>query len=56
MRLRLLGADHASVQVGARSMPVRRRQAEILALLCLRPEGLTTEQLRAGLYGDGGSN
>jgi hypothetical protein len=56
LKLRLLGAEHARVGIGDRWITVRRRQAEILALLSLRPAGLTTEQLRADLYGDGGSN
>jgi hypothetical protein len=55
LRLRVLG-EHVRVWIGDRWLQVRRRQAEILALLALRPEGLTTEQLRADLYGDGGSN
>ena len=44
------------VIVDGRSLPLGRRQAEILALLCLRPDGLTTEQLGADVYGDDASN
>ncbi len=50
--LQLLGGDHARVTVGARTVPVGRRHAEILALLALHPGGLSTEQLREALYGD----
>ena len=53
--LHLLGREPALV-LGGRSLPLRRRQAEILALLCLRPEGYTTEELGSDLYGDLASN
>jgi hypothetical protein len=53
--LHLLGREPVAV-LGGRSVPLRRRQAEILALLCLRPEGCTTEELGADLYGDAASN
>jgi hypothetical protein len=56
LRLRLLGSGPFCVTIGGRSVHVRRRQAEILALLALRPEGLTTDQLRSDLYGEDGSN
>jgi len=56
MRLRLLGGEHASVVVDGRFIALRRRQAEILALLCLNPGGLTTEDLRSGVYGADASN
>ena len=55
-QLRLLGDDHPRVLVDGRSIPLGRRQAEILALLCLRPHGLTTEQLGSEVYGDHWSN
>ena len=55
-QLRLLGDDRPSVIVDGRSIPLGRRQAEILALLVLRPGGLTTEQLGAEVYGDDASN
>ena len=42
--------------VDGRAMVLGRRQAEILALLCLRPGGLTTEQLGSEVYGDDASN
>ena len=53
--LHLLGREPALV-LGGRTLPLRRRQAEILALLCLRPEGCTTEELGADLYGDDAAN
>jgi hypothetical protein len=52
LELRLLGRDRASVTVAGREVPVRRRQSEILALLCARPAGMTTEELGVDLYGD----
>jgi hypothetical protein len=55
-QLRLLGDDRPCVIVDGRSVALGRRQAEILALLCLRPHGLTTEQLGAEIYGDDASN
>jgi hypothetical protein len=53
--LHLLGREPVLV-VGGRSVTLRRRQAEILALLCLRQEGITTEELGTDLYGDEASN
>jgi hypothetical protein len=55
-QLRLLGDDRPCVIVAGHSVALGRRQAEILALLCLRPHGLTTEQLGAEVYGDDASN
>jgi hypothetical protein len=55
-QLRLLGDDRPCVIVDGRSIALGRRQAEILALLCLRPNGLTTEQLGQEVYGDDASN
>jgi GAF domain-containing protein len=53
--LHLLDREPVMV-LGGRTLPLRRRQAEILALLCLRPEGCTTEELGTDLYGDDASN
>jgi hypothetical protein len=53
--LHLLGREPMAM-VGGRTLPLRRRQAEILALLCLRPDGCTTEELGTDLYGDDASN
>ena len=55
-QLRLLGDERPCVIVDGRSIALGRRQAEILALLCLRPSGLTTEQLGTEVYGDDASN
>ena len=55
-QLRLLGDEHPCVIVDGRSVALGRRQAEILALLCLRPGGLTTEQLGTEVYGEDASN
>jgi len=53
--LHLLAREPVMV-LGGRSIALRRRQAEILALLCLQPEGYTTEALGADLYGEEASN
>jgi hypothetical protein len=55
-QLRLLGEDRACAILDGRSIALGRRQAEILALLCLHPNGLTTEQLGSDVYGDAASN
>jgi len=56
VRLRVLGDDHPHAVVDGRPLPLGRRQAEILALLCLHPGGLTTEQMGSEVYGDAASN
>jgi hypothetical protein len=50
LSLTLLGAAEARLD-GARLL-LNRRQTEILALLALHPQGLTSEQLHAQLYGE----
>jgi hypothetical protein len=55
-QLRLLGEDRPCATVDGRSIALGRRQAEMLALLCLNPHGLTTEQLGSDVYGDAASN
>jgi hypothetical protein len=50
LELRLLGSAEARLD-GVRLL-LTRRQLEILALLALRPDGLTLEALHAHLYGD----
>lgn len=50
LHLRLLGRVEAWVDSGR--VLLTRRQSEILALLCLHPDGLSLEQLHALLYGD----
>ncbi len=54
LTLRLLGRDHAEVELDGHAIRASRRQAEILALLSGRPEGMTSEELAADLYGDRG--
>jgi hypothetical protein len=54
LRLRILGRDHADVTVDGQTVHLSRRHTEILALLSARPEGMTTEELAANLYGDAG--
>jgi GAF domain len=54
LRVSLLGRDRALVEIDGRPIAVGRRHAEILALLCGRPEGMTSEELAADLYGDDG--
>ena len=50
LRLTLLGAAEARLD-GVRLL-LTRRQTEVLALLALHPEGLSSEALHAMLYGD----
>lgn len=52
LRLRLLNRDRAEAEPDGASVPLRRRHSEILALLWASPDGMTTEELGAGLYGD----
>ncbi len=51
LRLRLMGEPRAWLD--GSPLHLSPRHAEILALLALRPEGLTSEQLGAALYGPG---
>jgi hypothetical protein len=54
-RLSLLGRDRALLEVDGRQTALRPRLAEILALLCAHPDGLSAAALCADLHGDGGS-
>jgi len=54
LRLGLLGRDRAHVELDERPVTVGRRHGEILALLCAHPEGMTSDELAADLYGDAG--
>jgi hypothetical protein len=54
LTLRLLRRDKARVELDGRPLPLSRTQTEILALLAARPEGMTSEELAADLYGDDG--
>jgi hypothetical protein len=51
LSLTLLGRD-GQARLSGRQIPLRPRHAEILTLLCATPEGLTSEQLADGVYGD----
>jgi hypothetical protein len=52
LRLEVLSTAGPVASVGGVPIALRPRQFEILALLAASPEGLTVEQLGAGLYGD----
>ena len=51
LSLTLLGRD-GQARLSGRQIPLRPRHAEILTLLCASPDGLTSEQLAEGVYGD----
>jgi GAF domain len=53
LRLQLLGQD-ASAQLGSRRRERGLRSLELLAVLAMHPEGMTTEQLALALYGERG--
>jgi hypothetical protein len=53
LRLNLLGHD-VSAQLGTGQPACRLRTLELLALLAMHPEGMTTEQLALALYGERG--
>jgi hypothetical protein len=53
LRLRLLGQD-ASAQLGSARRERGLRSLELLAVLAMHPEGMTTEQLALALYGERG--
>ena len=48
--LNSLGRDHATLEVGGRSLELSRRHAEILTLLAWHPEGLPADQLANLVY------
>ena len=57
LSLKLLGAERgeamgATDPDGASSVQLRLRHAEILTLLCANPQGLSSEDLSEGVYGD----
>lgn len=53
LRLQLLGQD-ASVRLGTACRERGLRSLELLAVLAMHPEGMTTEQLALALYGERG--
>jgi hypothetical protein len=55
LKLGLLGRDRADAELGGRPVQLSRRHSEVLALLSMRPGGMTSEELTADLYGDRGS-
>ncbi|MDO8212476.1 helix-turn-helix domain-containing protein [Conexibacter sp. CPCC 206217] len=54
LQLSLLGPEQPRAVVDGRAVPLRRRHAELLALLTVRPRGASAEVLCADLYGDDG--
>jgi GAF domain len=54
-RLQLLGRERALLEVDGATTKLRPRLAEILALLCTHPEGMSAGALCADLHGDEGS-
>lgn len=54
LKLSLLGRDRAEAKVDGRTIRLSRRHSEVLALLSMRPDGVTGEELAADLYGDSG--
>ena len=55
LKLGLLGRDRADAELGGRPIHLSRRHSEVLALLSMRPGGMTGEELTADLYGDRGT-
>jgi hypothetical protein len=56
LKLSLLGRDRADAELGGRPIQLSRRHSEVLALLSMRPGGMTGEELTADLYGDLGTS
>ena len=56
LKLNLLGRDRADAELGGRPIHFSRRHSEVLALLSMRPGGMTSEELAADLYGDPGTS
>jgi hypothetical protein len=56
LKLQLLGRDRADAELGGRPIQLSRRHSEVLALLSMRPDGMTSEELAADLYGDPGTS
>ena len=52
LRVSLLGSERGRLDEGTGTRPLSRRHSEILALLALRPEGWTAEQLAIELLGE----
>jgi hypothetical protein len=56
LKLSLLGRDRADAELGGRPLQLSRRHSEVLALLSMRPDGMSSEELAADLYGDPGTS
>jgi hypothetical protein len=52
LTLSLLGRERAGADLGGRQLGLRLRHSEILTLLCANPDGLTSEELSLGVYGE----
>ena len=52
LTLRLLGRDRGEAEIGGTRHQLRLRHSEILTLLCAHPDGMTSEELSLGIYGD----
>jgi hypothetical protein len=52
LSLGLLGRDRGEADLAGQRIVLRLRHSEILTLLCASPDGLTSEQLSTGVYGD----
>lgn len=52
LSLRLMGGEAPWATIDGEPLELRRRQAEIVALLAAHPDGVTADQLGADLYGD----
>ena len=52
--LEALGRERGSVRLGQRTVQLTRRHTELLVLLAGHPNGMTTEEIAYGLYGDPG--
>lgn len=55
LKLIVLGRDRAHAEVDGRPIQLSRRHSEVLALLSMQADGMTTEELAADLYGDSGT-
>jgi hypothetical protein len=54
LRLSLLARERGEAELSGRRLSLRPRHSEILTLLCANPDGLTSEELSAGVYGQPG--
>ena len=52
LTLRLLGRERGEAETAGTRHQLRLRHSEILTLLCANPDGMTSEELSLGIYGD----